>query len=374
MIVNPIKNTNYPQSICSNQSYLWNGIVQTTSGNYKDTFTSFLGCDSIVTLQLSLNPIKSFSFSQTICSNQSYTWNGISRTTSGNYLDTFKSSKNCDSIVTLNLIVLPGNNKSSSFSKSICSNQNYFWNGKFEYLSGNYLDTFPASNGCDSVVTLQLIVKPVKANSFNDTFCANETYKWNGSDLKNGGTFTKTLAASNGCDSTITLNLFKRALPSVLTNVSGNNIIALQNNAGYQWYNCATNQPILGATNQFYEVKSSGSYKVAVTSSKCTDFSICITIVDSNNINRIHDHSASDLHMIYPNPSNDFLNFIPQSNIVITQLVVTDAIGKKMNIPIEKMNATHFILATTQLESGVYYLTIHRLDNIKEHIQFYVSH
>lgn len=49
----------------------------------------------------------SSSFSDTICSNQSYTWNGIARTTSGAYLDTFIASNLCDSIVTLNLTVHP---------------------------------------------------------------------------------------------------------------------------------------------------------------------------------------------------------------------------------------------------------------------------
>src|SRR6185436_14529493 len=123
-----------------------------TTGSYLDTFITSLGCDSVVTLNLTVNPVKSSSFNASICSNQSYLWNGINRTTAGSYLDTFATSLGCDSVVTLNLTVNPV--KSSSFNATICANQTYTWNGIDQNTSGSYLDTFATSLGCDSVVTL----------------------------------------------------------------------------------------------------------------------------------------------------------------------------------------------------------------------------
>ncbi|MBK7958597.1 MAG: hypothetical protein IPK03_11100 [Bacteroidetes bacterium] len=206
LFVNPVKTSSFSQTICSNQSYTWNGIAQTTAGAYKDTFPSFQNCDSIVTLNLFINPVKTSSFSQTICSNQSYTWNGIAQTTAGAYKDTFPSFQNCDSIVTLNLFVNPV--KTSSFSQTICSNQSYIWNGIEQTTAGAYKDTFPSFQNCDSIVTLNLFVNPVKTSSFSQTICSNQSYTWNGIAQSSAGAYKDTFPSFQNCDSIVTLNLF----------------------------------------------------------------------------------------------------------------------------------------------------------------------
>ena len=50
-------NSSFNQTICANQSFLWNDIQQNTPGAYKDTFPSFFGCDSVVTLNLTVTPL-----------------------------------------------------------------------------------------------------------------------------------------------------------------------------------------------------------------------------------------------------------------------------------------------------------------------------
>ena len=158
-----MKLSSFNQTICANQTYTWNGIAQNTSGTYKDTFPSYKNCDSIVILNLTVNPMKSSSFNQTICSNQTYTWNGIARNITGSYLDTFTSFQNCDSVVTLNLTV--NTIKSSSFNQTICANQTYTWNGIVQNTSGTYKDTFPSYQNCDSIVILNLMVNPIPDKS-----------------------------------------------------------------------------------------------------------------------------------------------------------------------------------------------------------------
>ncbi|MBP7477135.1 MAG: T9SS type A sorting domain-containing protein [Chitinophagales bacterium] len=51
--------SSFNQTICANQSFLWNGIARNTSGAFKDTFPSFIGCDSVVTLNLTVTPLPS---------------------------------------------------------------------------------------------------------------------------------------------------------------------------------------------------------------------------------------------------------------------------------------------------------------------------
>jgi len=67
--------------------------------------TNAAGCDSIITLNLTVNQPSASTISQTICAPNSYTFDGQTLTTSGTYMDTLTNASGCDSIVTLNLTV-----------------------------------------------------------------------------------------------------------------------------------------------------------------------------------------------------------------------------------------------------------------------------
>jgi hypothetical protein len=205
LIVSAAVTSSFTANICQGQSYLWNGVNRTTSGAYLDTLTANGGCDSIVTLNLVVNQPTSGNFSVSICSGQSYFFNGINRTTTGAYLDTLVNSKGCDSILTLNLTVKP--TTSGSINASICAGQSYFFNGVNRTNTGAYLDTLVGSNGCDSILTLNLTVKPTTSGSINASICQGQSYFFNGVNRTTAGVYLDTLIGSNGCDSVLTLNL-----------------------------------------------------------------------------------------------------------------------------------------------------------------------
>ena len=76
----------------------------TTSGNYTHTFTTATGCDSVVTLHLTVNYSAVGDTSATACN--SFDWyEHVGLTTSGNYTHTFTTTTGCDSVVTLHLTV-----------------------------------------------------------------------------------------------------------------------------------------------------------------------------------------------------------------------------------------------------------------------------
>lgn len=114
-------------------------------------FTAQHNCDSIVTLQLTIKPTSSTDFTDEAC--DTYTWNGMTYTTSGDYTQTFQNVYGCDSVVTLHLTI--HNSVSSDFTIS-CPDSCYIWNGVTYCESGDYTQTFQTVNGCDSVVTLHL--------------------------------------------------------------------------------------------------------------------------------------------------------------------------------------------------------------------------
>ena len=83
-----------------------------------------------------------------------YDWNGTNYSQSGNYVDTLQSTNGCDSVLNLNLTI----NSSISTIESVIVCDNYLWNGNNYTQSGSYNDTLVTSSGCDSIVTLNLTI------------------------------------------------------------------------------------------------------------------------------------------------------------------------------------------------------------------------
>jgi Secretion system C-terminal sorting domain len=155
----------------------------------------------------------------TICSNQlPYYWLNNGFYQSGVYLDTFISSIGCDSFASLQLVVLDTN--SSILKDTICSNQvPYYWLGNSYNQSGNYKDTFMNTAGCDSVATLNLVVKNTNSTILKDTIISNQLpYSWLGNNYYQGGVFEDTFLNVQGCDSFSQLQLFVFTINTHISN------------------------------------------------------------------------------------------------------------------------------------------------------------
>lgn len=96
----------------------------------------------------------------------------------------------------------------TSISDAICFGETYTWNGQTYSTTGEYTQEFTAVNGADSIVTLTLTVHPQTSNTTEDvTIDFGETYTWNNQEYTETGTYTITLQDANGCDYQATLNL-----------------------------------------------------------------------------------------------------------------------------------------------------------------------
>ena len=163
-------------------AYVWGTQTHTTSGVYTQVFSAGNGCDSTVTLTLTVNQPSGSSVSVISCEN-SYTWaqNGMTYNTAGSYEDTIQNAVGCDSIITLNLSF-----SGSVQSQSVTSCGNYTWTqtGLTYTASGTYSDTLTNVNGCDSIMVLNLTVNanPVATNTDNGngtlTASSGNSYQW----------------------------------------------------------------------------------------------------------------------------------------------------------------------------------------------------
>ena len=99
----------------------------------------------------------------------------------------------CDSIVTLNLTVRPIIR--DTISASICEGETYTFGSLVLDSTGTYVDTLTAGNACDSIVTLNLTVRPIIRDTISASICEGETYIFGSLVLDSTGTYTDTLTA-----------------------------------------------------------------------------------------------------------------------------------------------------------------------------------
>lgn len=193
-------------------------MVSDTAFIFEQTLGGCSNNDTIIMTKLSVD---TSSINQNICFGETYTLGTQILSTSGTYMETFQASNGCDSVVMLTLIVSP--QITGVDVQTSCGS--YTWIDGVTYTSSNTTATNTivggASNGCDSVVTLNLTVFPVVTGIDVKTACGSFIWIDGVTYTSSNTTATHTIVggASNGCDSTVTLNLTinntSYAIPSI---------------------------------------------------------------------------------------------------------------------------------------------------------------
>ncbi len=209
--VAPAYNDTIPISICDNETYIFGGQFINNPGFYTNTFTSVEGCDSTVTINVSVLPIFSRQVDTTICEGEVFLFGARELSRAGEYTETFESASGCDSVVFLTLNFRPRAN--SSLSATICEGEVYEFGERQLSEAGVYQEAFPGSNGCDSIVTLNLRVNPISRSRISETICQGETYVFGDRQVSEPGVYRDTFLAQNGCF--IILELQLEVLPSL---------------------------------------------------------------------------------------------------------------------------------------------------------------
>ncbi len=221
---------------------------------------------------------------------------GAVLSSTGLHYDTIPNFTGCDSVISINLTI---NNASTSTINPVECDAYLAPGGAVLSSSGTYLDTIPNSSGCDSVITINLTINSSSTSTINPVECGSYLSPA-GNLYTNSGTYNNVIPNSLGCDSMITINL---TINNVNANVNqtGNVLTAVSATGTYQWINCTTLLPVAGETNQSFAPVSNGNYALVITDNGCTDTSSCFTIsglsVDENELSEV---------LIYPNPVMDY--------------------------------------------------------------------
>ena len=338
--------TNDTAAICEGDTYTLGTQNLTTTGVYQETFTSMGGCDSLVTLQLTVHAAHTPPVTEAACTSYFWTQTGETYFTSGIYTDTLISSYGCDSILTLDLTI----NQPTASSQQVDACGSYTWvlNGEIYTASGLYHDTIPNAAGCDSVITLELTILEPTASTVTASACGSYYWGQTGLTYNFSGVYKDTILNAAGCDSVITLSLLIHQIPQGTIVYDGQGTLSV-NTIGevVDWIDCTTGETIPGQQGQsnFTPIEN-GSYAAIVenTMTLCRDTTDCFTVGFVN----VSEHPLIDMQ-ITPNPTHDrvTLSFSGET----ASLIVLDSQGKQV-VTQTVENGAQIPLVT--LEPGIY--------------------
>lgn len=156
LTVYPVYSINNNVTICQGDSFYVAGQFQTTSGVYVDYLTTINNCDSTVTTNLTVTPAFNYVTNSSICNGDSVLFNGNYYSAAGNYSYTYQTSSGCDSILTLQLTLNP--NFVTTNNVSITVGDSLFVGGNWQFSTGTYYDSLLTVKGCDSIIVTNLNV------------------------------------------------------------------------------------------------------------------------------------------------------------------------------------------------------------------------
>ncbi|WP_319591854.1 T9SS type A sorting domain-containing protein [uncultured Draconibacterium sp.] len=186
--------------------YTFGASSLTSAGIYTEVFSNVYGCDSTVTLTLTVNDTSLTELEMSVCENDLPLIIGLDTFyNEGVYTKQLNNTMGCDSTVILSLNVLDTSLVTAEIE--ICENLLPFTFGTQSLSAGGvYSESFEKDNGCDSTVILTLIVKDTFAVLDTVTVCESELpFNWDGDELWTSGPYIRTFTAENGCDSTVSL-------------------------------------------------------------------------------------------------------------------------------------------------------------------------
>lgn len=342
------RDTIYPVT-CDSYTVPSGKYIHTVSGNYFDTLVDYRNCDSIIDIRLTVNKSKYATHDLSGCSvvyspslRYTYVSNGV-------YYDTLKTKTGCDSFLTLNVRL---KNTSATVTATSCGSYTSPDNRNTFTQSGTYIDTMTNMAFCDSFITYNITILKPSTSSIVVRSCGpyrspSNRYLW-----KTSGTYTDTLNNHVGCDSVVTVTL---DIPVINTSVnqSGKTLTAQSSVGTFRWLDCNANYAFIsGATNHVYTATAIGHYAVEVNDNNCLDTSICY-FVSSVNIQDIRSDAGLKLS---PNPSNGAIDVETTVPLGKTTIRVYDLSGRLLfETDYESFQKEHLELS---LSAGGYLLEL----------------
>jgi hypothetical protein len=364
--VNPTYSIDIYDTICNGQTYTQNGFNADSTGLFILNLQTSKGCDSIINLHLLVNQSPTTNIQASICQGHTYSLNGFNADTAGTHTLNLQTYKGCDSTVNLSLLINP--TYTIDIQGEVCEGRFYYQNGFFVHMPGTYTRFLQTTKGCDSIVNLHLTVNPTFSDTIFAQICQGEVYTEYGFNANTTGFYTQNLQSIKGCDSIIYLSLIVNEITTP-TNLSLNNIanfIELNWEGEEENYIIYRNNDSLAmTTSRIYKDSNvvegvNYCYKIKAINGYCeSEFCqpVCKTFLDLNTI------TTNDFNVIlYPNPTTNKTRLEIKGLKSNADVIVYDIYGRTIKTYKLNANQNELEIDVKEFAKGVYNIKLTNSD------------
>lgn len=227
-------------------------------------------------------------------------------------------------------------------------------NGEVINVSGQYQQVLVNAEGCDSIVNLTIEIFPDEFTNLMLESC--DPIEIDGVIYSASGTYTLFMTSIHGCDSTVVVELEIIDIDNAIV-INGTLLESLENDAeSYQWFECGSEIPIEGATEQTFMPEKDGSYQVQITKNSCIELTSCIDFVLSSTID------IGIEAKIWPNPTNGLINIQMDDNYADCEVSIFNFSGQEV-LPPQKLSFEGKI-DLSLLTKGIYFIKLENGEGI----------
>lgn len=295
----------------------------------------------------------------TIKAGERYDFNGNELTNQGPSFYIAQSTTTQDSLLILQLAVLPP--VRASVTASICAGSGYNLNGTQLNAPGQYTDTIISTTGPDTIIALTLTAGLPAQSLINDSICEGRFYTFHGLSISQAGQYTDTLQTTAGCDSVIILSLDVKPFTAPVITRVGDTLLTGSFDT-YRWLR--DNVEIPGANGRTLITNQDGSYTVvAGNANGCSDTSQALQIVNTGIRNAI---SANGLAKLYPNPTAGMFTLELASDETST-ITITNCLGQTILSETRAGRKKQFTMP--DVASGLYFISF-KMNGLTQTLKF----
>jgi len=368
VLFEPIYSIKDTTSVCYGDNFTFpdgfvesNIIAEVAHNSYLQTT---YGCDSIVSITVEVDSSYTIDEFIQVCEGDDYLFpDGSSQTnitTPISHTSNLFTINGCDSIVTTNISVNPIFLENETIN--VCYGSNYIFHDSVEFSSiisdTSHVSTISSVSSCDTIITNSIFVQATYSFSDYDTICKGNDYTFpdgfNLSNVQGDLTHQNNLTTFYGCDSTIISFIHVSSVDTSIQLIGMNLLISNATNITYQWIDCTTNSIITDETNQSFQPDTNGTYAVVLTNTYCSDTSAYISI-EGLGINE--NNSGIGLIELFPNPTHNLvnINFSNKINIGIINIYTIDS---KLLESINISNVNQFLIDLGKYQNGTYLIEL----------------
>lgn len=372
----------FSDTLCDGESLSFFTQTLTVSGTYRDSsLNSSMGCDSIISLDLTVHPTFMQPVAGAICPGDSFLFGGQQLGAAGTYQDTLLTINGCDSVLSLTLSLQP--TFQQPLSALICPGDSFAFGGQMIGAAGTYLDTLATVNGCDSILELQLTLG--NAYTFVDsvTICETDSFQVGGSYVSTPGWYTDSLLSMTGCDSLYQTWLTVESQPQAGMDTS---VVQCDTLPPLNLFDFLSGSPTRSGvwtdlnnsgqlTDSLFAVSAADTgayrfeYSVAGTFCPTAQTTVTITVIGCDEIEG-RDREVAGIR-VYPNPARDFLVLETQPGTTLPdQVLVWNAWGQLiLDLPVTTSRKD---ISTVTWPAGMYTLAV-RTGGITQHLKVIIQ-